>query len=343
MKKFIGFFLALSLILSCNNKKNIPDVSDIKADFEWIRFDKEFFAIDSDNVIPGLNQLQQKHPMLTGIFLQSILGLDSASVVPGVRQFLSLSNRLYDTINTVFKNTSDIEKEFKKSFQFVKYYFPNYNIPNVATVAGPVDALAQSESGPTPDFLRPGLLGISLQFYLGKNFSIYKDPFFIENVAPTYRSRRFSKEYIVSDAMKLISEDLFPYQASSKSLIEQMVEKGKQWYILDKFLPTTPDSIKTGYTQQQLDWCTENEGLIWSYIVKNEDLNSLNPVVIQTYIGEAPFTQGFSQELSPGNLGQWLGWQIVKKFVSKNKEMTPDEVMLTDTRKIINEAKYKPK
>lgn len=343
MKKIMGFFLALSFILSCNNKKNIPDVSGIKTDFEWIRYDREFFAIDSNNVAPGLNQLQQKHPLLTSIFLQNILGLDSSTVISGAKHFLSLSNRLYDTINTVFKNTSGIEKEFKKAFQFVKYYFPNYYIPNVATVAGPVDALAQSESGPTPDFLRPGLLGISLQFYLGKNFSVYKDPFFIENVAPTYRSRRFSKEYIVSDAMKLISEDLFPYQASSKSLIEQMVEKGKQWYILDKFMPNTPDSIKTGYTQQQLDWCTENEGLIWSYIVKTEDLNSLNPVVIQTYIGEAPFTQGFSQELSPGNLGQWLGWQIVKKFVSKNKELTPDEVMHTDTRKIINEAKYKPK
>ena len=45
--------------------------------------------------------------------------------------------------------------------------------------------------------------------------------------------------------------------------------------------------------------------------------NSLNPAVIQTYIGEGPFTQGFSQEYSPGNIGQWIGWQIIKKFVRK--------------------------
>jgi hypothetical protein len=96
-----------------------------------------------------------------------------------------------------------------------------------------------------------------------------------------------------------------------------MIEKGKQWYLLDKFLPGIPDSIKTGYTQQQLDWCRENEGLIWSYIVKNEDLNSINPAVIQTYIGEGPFTQGFSQEYSPGNIGQWIGWQIVKSLYPK--------------------------
>jgi len=343
MKK-ITVILVLSVSLfACKKKKGIPDVSDVKVDIKLERFDRDFFAIDSNNVWPGLAELNKKYPSLTDIFLQNILGLDSASAALGVKRFLSLSGGLYDTVNTVFKNTADIEKDFKKGFQFVKYYFPKYKVPNIVTIAGPVDAMAQSETGPTPDFLGPDFLGISLQFYLGKSFSVYNDPFFIENVAPAYRSRRFSKEYIIGDAMQLVVNDMFPDKSGSKPLIEQMVEKGKRWYLLDKFLPTTPDSIKTGYTRKQLEWCTENEGLIWSYIVKNEDLNSLNPAIIQTYIGEGPFTQGFSQELSPGNMGQWIGWQIVKKFVSKNPNMKPEEIMATDAKKIIEEAKYKPK
>ncbi len=108
-------------------------------------------------------------------------------------------------------------------------------------------------------------------------------------------------------------------------------------------MPGFPYSVKTVYTQQHLAWFHENEGLIWCYLLKNEDLNSLTPSVIQTYIGEGPFTQGFSQESSPGNLGQWIGWQIIKKFVSKNPDMKPGEVMKTDARKILDEAKYKPK
>ncbi|HWR33863.1 MAG TPA: hypothetical protein VN451_10060, partial [Chitinophagaceae bacterium] len=83
--------------------------------------------------------------------------------------------------------------------------------------------------------------------------------------------------------------------------------------------------------------------LIWSELIKNEDLNSLNPTVIQNYIGEGPFTQGFSPEYSPGNIGPWIGWQIVKKFVSKNTGMKPEEVMKTNARKILEEAKYKPR
>lgn len=343
MKK-TAFALFLSVLLfACKNKEGIPDVSDIKVNINLQRFDRDFFSIDSNDVLPGLTKLHRQYPQLTNIFLGNILGLDSAGTLPGVKRFLHLNQSIDSAASVTFQNTDALKKDFQKAFQFVKYYFTDYKIPSIVTVVGPIDALAQSSNGYTPDFLGPDFLGISLQFYLGKNFSLYQDPFFIENVAPQYRSRRFSKEYIIADAMTLITDDLFPDKSNGLPLVEQMIEKGKQWYLLDKFLPTTPDSIKTGYTQQQLDWCNENEGLIWSELIKNEDLNSLNPTVIQTYIGEGPFTQGFSPEYSPGNIGPWIGWQIIKKFAAKNSSMKPEEIMKTSARKILEEAKYKPR
>ena len=137
-----------------------------------------------------------------------------------------------------------------------------------------------------------GFFGISLQFYLGANFSLYQAQYFIDNVAPQYRSRRFEKEYIAPDAMKLITDDLFPDKSNGRPLIEQMIEKGKQWWLLDKFMPATADSLKTGYTQKQLDWCKANEGLIWNYFVTNENIETIEPDIIQNYIGESPTTQG---------------------------------------------------
>jgi hypothetical protein len=83
--------------------------------------------------------------------------------------------------------------------------------------------------------------------------------------------------------------------------------------------------------------------LIWSWIIQHEDLYTITPTTIQIYIGEAPFTQGFSQELSPGNIGPWIGWQIIKKFVANNPKMKPEEVMLSTPKKILEESKYKPR
>ncbi len=342
--KRTAFFLLLTVSLfSCKKKKGAPKVDEIQVNVRLERFDRDFFALDTNNLESGLSALNQKHPGLTSIFLRDVLGVDSASMLEGVKSFLRMSGKLYDTVNTVFKNTGPLEKDLREGFQYLKYYFPAYTHPIIATIAGPMDAIATSDNGPTPNFLRPGLLGISLQFYLGKNFSVYRDPFFIQNIVPEYRSRRFSKEYIIADAMQLIINDMFPDKSGAKPLIEQMVEKGKRWYLMDLLLPNTADSIKTGYTQLQLDWCKANEGLIWSDVIKGEDLYSLSPATIQTYIGEAPFTQGFSQEYSPGNMGQWIGWQIVKKFMSKNSNMKPADLMNTPASIILDEAKYKPK
>jgi hypothetical protein len=345
MKKIgICIFTAL-LFITCNNKKDVPDVSAIKVDLAVQRFDEDFFTMDTLGIEKGLSGLQVKYPDFLPLFLQNILGVADSN---GIKIYYRLYKPVFDSSQKLYKDFDAVKKQLEQALRFVKYYFPSYKIPaRVITVAGPMNSMqdfAMMGNGDyTPDFLGTDFIGISLQFYLGKDFSLYNAEYFTNNVAPLYRSRRFSKEYIIGDVMKLVTEDIFPDKSKGRPLVEQMIEKGKQWWMLDKFLPETADSIKTGYTKQQLTWCKENEGLMWSYIVKNEDLYSINPATIQTYIGEAPFTQSFSQELSPGNIGQWIGWQIVKKFADNNPKLKPEEIMQSTAKKILEEAKYKPK
>ena len=345
MKKiFIPTFIFV-LMISCNDRKDVPDVAGIKIDLAVQRFDEDFFSLDTNSIENGVSSLQAKYPDFTPLFLENILGVTDAT---GIKTYYRLYKPVFDSSQKLYKDFIPVKKQIEQGLRYIKYYFPGYKLPAVIrTVAGPMNSMqdfaVMGNGDYTPDFLGNDFIGISLQFYLGENFSLYNSEYFINNVAPLYRSRRFSKEYITADVMKIITEDIFPDKSSGKPLVEQMIEKGKQWWMLDKFLPEAHDSVKTGYTNQQLKWCKENEGLIWSWIAKNEDINTINPTTIQIYIGEAPFTQGFSQELSPGNIGQWIGWQIVKKFAADNPKMKPEEIMRTDARKILEEAKYKPK
>jgi hypothetical protein len=338
MKKTAFVFLVLVLLFACNSKKGVPDVSGIKVEIPVERFDKDFFSIDTNNIPASLQKLWLAHPDFHTDFMQQVLGVpgpdSSVRTILVVKEFLRGYSGINAMLQKEYSNTNWLQKDLEKAFRFVKYYFPKYKTGKAVLFTGPFDApgVATTNFG----------IAVGLQQFAGKDFEAYKAAAFQE-MFPSYISRRFSKEYITANCMKAVVQDIFPDNSRALPLIEQMIEKGKQWYLLDKFLPTTADSVKTGYTQQQLDWCKENEGLIWSYIVKNEDLNSLNPEVIQTYIGEGPFTQGLSQELSPGNIGQWIGWQIVKKYVNKNSDFTPEQVMTTPAREILEKAKYKPK
>lgn len=345
MKKIGVCLFIICLFFSCNNKSNLPDISGIEVNLPVQRFDVDFFAIDTNQTSKNIDALNVKYPTLLSLFMQTIVGVADSF---GVKEFYSRYKQVFDSSQKIFSDFDPVKKQIDKGFRYVKYYFPSYQLPRtLTTVVGPMNSrqdLAQMGNGDyTPNFIGPDFIGISLQFYLGKDFSLYQHEYFITNVAPLFLSRRFSKEFIVSDVMKLVTEDIFPDKSKGKPLIEQMIERGKQWWLLDKFIPEIPDSIKTGYTQQQLKWCEENEGLMWSYIVKNEDLYSNNPATIQTYIGVAPFTPIFSQELSPGNIGQWIGWQIIKKYAAEKPNLKAEEIMQATPKQILEQANYKPK
>jgi NAD+--asparagine ADP-ribosyltransferase len=345
MKKPVFLLLIVSGLISCSNKDGGPDVSGIKVTLVVSRFDEAFFGMDTTNIDKSIQVLNRNYPQFLQPFLQTIVGVNDAA---GIKTFFRLHKTIFDSAQKKYKNFEPVKKDLENAFRHVKFYFPSYKLPTqIIPIVGPmnsIDDMAKMTNGDyNPDFVGPDFLGISLQFYLGKDFPFYNADYFINNVAPLYRSRRFDSEYITADAMKVISDDLFPDKSNTMSLIDQMIEKGKRWWLIDKFLPDTPDSVKTGYTQKQLQWCEENEGLIWSYIIKNEDLHTINPVTIQTYIGEAPFTQGFSQEYSPGNIGSWIGWQIVKRFATNNAALTPAKLMAAPAKQILEEAKYKPK
>ena len=345
MKNFFFCFCAFIVLAACNNSDKGPDISGIQVSVVIQRFEQDLFTADTNNLQNQLTQLNQKYPGFLPVFLHGVLGLTDSNVMiqSELKKFLSLNRSVYTEVEKKYKSVEDIRSNFEKAFRYVKYYFPKYAVPKLITLVGPIDALAQMNNGEyTPDFLGRDFLGISLQFYLGKDYELYNVEYFINNVAPTYRSRRFEKEFIVADGMKLIVDDIYPDNSNGKPLIEQMIEKGKQWWLLDKFLPAVNDTLKTGYTKNQLEWCKENEGMIWNYFLTSENMEAIDPETVQLYVAEAPFTQGMP-EASPGNIGPWVGWQIIKKFVERNPKLSVTDVLKTDARKILQDSKYKPK
>jgi hypothetical protein len=339
MQKILFAAALITCLMSCGNINKVPDTSQISVHVNIDRFDKAFFSIDTNNIAKGLLQLNQQFPYFLSDFTVNILGTGPSSdsnnaLLAVTHQFLTSYMAVKDSIELQFENMDWLENQLIASFKLLKYYFPAYQLPpKVVTYIGPFDAPGVAITRYT--------LAIGLQLYAGADFTFYTSVQGQE-LYPRYISRRFEKPYISVNCMKALEEDLYPDSSAGKSLIEQMIQKGKYWWLADRLLPETPDSLKTGYTQKQLAWCKGNEGMIWNYILQNNDIYTVDPDLIKTYIGDAPNTDGMP-ETSPGNIGQWVGWQIINKYVENHSSISPSELMKTEAKKIFEESKYKPR
>jgi hypothetical protein len=327
---------------SCNSGEKIPDVSNIKVDITTERFEKDFFKLDTANPIDALKKLQEKYPDFSSYYYERVLGIDgSGNAGNAISPFLFSYRSIYDSVQLIFSDFSKYENEIKKGLQFVKYYFPSYKLPSkIITFIGPLDASYKTSFGLQGDIITNDAIGIGLQLHLGKDFSFYKSEQGIQ-MYPEYISNRFEPGTIAVNALRNITDDLYPEKTDDKPLVQQMVEKGKRLYLLQKFLPYAEEYKLIGYTTEQFKQAIAHEKEIWNMFVQNGSLQSIDENIIKNYIGESPKTQELGNA-SPGNIGSFAGWQIVKKYMLKNPEITLQKLMATDADTIFQEAKYKP-
>jgi hypothetical protein len=334
MKQKLVAISVIVCLLGCKAKKAVPDVSGITVSLQTERFEKDFFSVDTNHINISLQQLNQKHPGFTQDFLFNILGSSPDSASKDVRQFIRTYKEMYTASQEKIKDFAIIESQVKKGLQFVHYYFPSYKLPGkLVTFLGPINSYG--------NIITPNSLAVGLQMYLGKDYPLYLSEQG-QQMYPVFISRRFEPAYIPVNCIKNIIDDMYPNSSMGRPLVEQMVEAGKRAYLLDLLMPDAQDTIKTGYTQQQLTGCYESEKNIWSFFIQNDLLYSSDPNLTRDYMTDAPNTAALG-DASPGNIGQFVGMQIVAKWMEKKKDISPDVLMKTPAKQIFAEARYKPK
>ena len=123
-----------------------------------------------------------------------------------------------------------------------------------------------------------------------------------------------------------------------------MIYYGKILYLKKLWLPQTKSNELIGYTEQEIQWASSNEAEVWRNFVENEYLFSTQPKLIQRFISPAPFSKFYLEidNESPGMIGKYIGWQIVKSFMKKNT-VNIRQLMIIPADELFNKSKYKPK
>lgn len=330
------FFLSVAVIFSCTADHK-PNVDKINVDIKVQRFDQDLFQGKGKNVQVTDQSLSKKYGFFYDDFIHRMVGnptLSGQQVLTELYKDQAYAD-LNHEVDSVFPNLEQIEKELSLSFKYIKYYYPSAKIPRfIAHLSGFAYQITTGDA----------YMAIGLDMFLGRNSKFYGA--LIESI-PLYQSRRFEPDYLVPRVTEVYArEELFKERDEDQNLLAKMIHNGKILYFLDQVLPeSTADTIKIGYTGPQMAWCTQFEGNIWAYFLENELLYQSDYQKIQTYLTDGPFTPQLGENRSSApKLGVWIGWQIVRKYMAENPDITLQQLMKeTDAQKILTQAKYKPK
>ena len=311
-------FLLFLPTFSCQNSSKVEkEISAIEIDLTIERFD-QLFASSSPSDLPVL---KQSYP-----FLFSKKFSDSVWIR---RMKDPIQALLATAVDSVFDDFKKTESEIHLFYQHLKYYNKPLKTPRIITVLSDVDYRNKIAVTDT-------IVLIALDTYLGENHEFYASFY-------DYTKQNLNSNQIVPDLATSYAEQ-FIYQPNRTTFLDEMIYFGKQLYLKDLWIPFKTDFEKIGYSFSEYEWSQENEFYIWQYFVENELLYQTDRKLLGRFIVAAPFSR-FNLELdreSPGRLGQYIGWQIVKSYMKKNPTSVL-EMLQIDPQEIFNNAKFKPK
>ncbi|MEO8933961.1 MAG: gliding motility lipoprotein GldB [Xanthomarina sp.] len=319
MKKINILFFILISFFSCKKDSKIErEIAHIPMDYTIERFDKVFGETTAEN----LSETKKSFP-----FLFSEKYSDSFWIA---KVNDTLQQQLTQESARIFPELKKEEKEITQLFQHLKYYFPEFKTPRVITTTSSVDYKNKV-------IVTDTIVLISLDTYLGSDHEFYQG-------IQKYLRQTFIKDQIVVDMATEYSEK-YIYQQQVKTLLDEMIYYGKQLYFKDLVIPFKTDAEKIGYTQEQIAWAQANETEIWRYFVERELLYSTDSALPNRFINPAPFSKFQLEEIdteSPGQLGRYMGWQIVKAYMARNNVPIKD-MLQKEAKDIFNHSNYKPK
>lgn len=317
MKKLILFIFVLFAFFSCKNEDALEDeIAKIDTNVTVERFDRAFAEAKPED----LGQLKKAFPFMFSKYIP-----DSIFIA---RMTDTLQNELLDEVHKKFDDFSTIDTEITRLFQHLKYYNKVFTEPRLITLTNNVtyrDKVIVTDT----------IVLIPLDNYLGEDHKFYGN-------FPKYIAQNLEPSQLVVDLAKEYADKQI-FQSQKKTFLDEMIFFGKELYFKDKVIPFKTDAEKIGYTQEQIEFANENEAMVWTEFVENEMLYNTDGSLVSRFIADAPFSK-FQLELdsqTPGRLGQYIGWQIVKAYM-RNNDVSLQEMMQTEAIEIFNKSNYKP-
>lgn len=341
-RHFWFWFIFSTALTSCGGSGENPtnalrvaesaaEIPDVPIRFQ--RFEKDLFAVTKERFTQDTIQLYKKYGSFFDLYTSQVIRVGNKHLPLFRENILGFINdpdikSVKAEVDRLYSNTDTISQTLSTAFNRYHKAFPDSIIPSINTIVSGFNyniVVADST------------LSIGLDMYLGSNCKFYE-----WLSLPKYKINKMNRRMIAPDALRGWLMSNFEMNGNQEDLVSHMVYHGKLMYLSQQFLPEVSEADLLGYSDSELDWCAKNEARTWSHFIDKKLFfsNDFNNQLV--YINDGPFTKGFPEE-APSRIGVWLGFQLVKSYMNKYKDVTLPELMQEkDAHKIFNASGYKP-
>lgn len=325
--------LALLLMSSCHffSRTDKGMSGNEEEDFMLIRYDRLLTEYLQFNSLSALQKMSTNYLPITKVLFEDVLALgtfDDVSIPIKLREYYSDPTlvQLLNDVSNKFPDLTKLEKELAKGFKELEKNIEGLKIPKVYTQ---ISALNESI------IVTDSLLGVSLDKYMGQDYPLYQRYYY------DYQTRMMDPKQMLSDIFVFYLVSEYPLTLYGATLLDVMVYYGRIYYVVDELLTNQKFEDMLGYTEEETKWCNENKASLWNFMLRNRLLESTDPMLIREYI--RPIPSGSYRGESPLLLGIWMGYQITKEYVKKNKNITWKELLeIENNVYFLEQSKFNP-
>ena len=294
------------------------------------RFDKALYQLISSTDTALETQLSQEYPQMLTILGQGVLNLrslDAEGYFQKLRAYYGepTLNKLYQDALSRYADVGALEEGLHAAFTYLKGELPELQLP----------AVYMHVSGLNQNVLvGDSLLSLSIDKYLGADYALYQEFFYASQ-----RARMTSAQVLPDYLMGWLMAE-YPFGGNERVLLDRMVYEGKLRYTVSQALRLTDASTLLGYSPEMEKWCEANEAEMWQLIVERKQLYTPDQLTTDSFFDDN--VSPFPSSEAPANVGGWIGYRIVKRYMEESGASLWQLWQTTDAQAILTAAKYRP-
>ena len=328
MIRYIGSLFLLFSIISCSeNQKNV-DVSGIDVKVDFRRLDLEIGRCTS---VSEVNDIFTKNPGLVKSFIQYGIVSDQNMMSEQFYRLATEGHELFTQVEEELSDVDEIQVEVENAFKHFKYYDPDFKAPILYW-------LITGFGGFEVDAKDSATVIIGSEYFL-----VEKEKFAPRRQEmPYYLHQYYDRAHLTAKVVKRLVKGLYAeYNDKDATLINSMIYWGKVFYMTEFILPEAQDSVIVEYSTEEIERVEANRKQTYNHFVANQLFFKEDHNAKLKYIDRRPHTNELGDN-APGRIGQYLGWEIVRSYMSNNDVSLLELMKEQDHQKIFRMAKYKP-